>query len=81
MRIIIMTTRINTETANKIAELFNTVLVWEDMAKNALERGDLEQHKRNRRMADDALMELDQEFGIELPHTVHAYRRWFKRGE
>jgi len=30
---------------------------------------------------DDALMELDQEFGIELPHTVHAYRRWFKRGE
>jgi hypothetical protein len=32
-------------------------------------------------MADDAVMELDQEFGIELPHTVHAYRRWFKREE
>jgi len=80
MRIIIMT-QLDTKVANKIAELFNSVLVWEDMAKNALDEGDLERHKRNRRMADDALMELDQEFGIELPHTVNAYRRWFKRGE
>ena len=74
-------TKLETNVANKIAELFNTVLVWEDMAKNALEAGNIEQHKRNLRMADDALMELDQEFGIELPHTVHAYRRWFKREE
>ena len=74
-------TRLDTKTTDKIAELFNAVLVWEDMAKNALEAGNIEQHKRNRRMADDALMELDQEFGIELPHTVHAYRRWFKREE
>jgi len=74
-------TQIERNAANKIAELFNTVLVWEDMAKNALEAGNIEQHKRNLHMADDALMELDQEFGIELPHTVHAYRRWFKRKE
>jgi len=74
-------TQLETNTANKIAELFNTVLVWEDMAKNALNEGNNEQHKRNLRMADDALMKLDQEFGIELPHTVHAYRRWFKREE
>ena len=74
-------TRLDTKTTDKIAELFNAVLVWEDMAKNALEAGNIEQHKRNRRMADDALMKLDQEFGIELPHTVHAYRRWFKREE
>ena len=74
-------TQLETNVANKIAELFNSVLVWEDMAKNALEAGNIERYKRNIRMADDALMELDQEFGIELPHTVHAYRRWFKRKE
>lgn len=74
-------TQLETNVANKIAELFNSVLVWEDMAKNALEAGNNEQYKRNRRRADDALMELDQEFGIELPHVIHAYRRWFNRGE
>lgn len=74
-------TQLDTKTANKIAELFNTVLVWEDMARCSLEAEDLERHDRDLRLADDALMELDQEFGIELPHTVHAYRRWFKRGE
>ena len=73
--------KIETSSANKIAELFNTVLVWEDMARCSLEAEDLERHDRDLRLADDALMELDQEFGIELPHTVHAYRRWFKRGE
>ena len=73
--------KIETSSAKKIAELFNTVSVWEDMAKYALEEGDLGKHKTQLRMADDALIELDQEFGIELPHTVHAYRRWFKRGE
>jgi len=51
------------------------------MARCSLEAEDLERHDRDLRLADDALMELDQEFGIELPHTVHAYRRWFKRGE
>jgi len=74
-------TQLETNTANKIAELFNTVLVWEDMAKNALNEGNIEQQERSLRMADDALMELDQEFGIQLPHTVYAYRRWFKREE
>lgn len=74
-------TQLETNTANKIAELFNTVLVWEDMAKNALEAGNIEQQERSLRMADDALMKLDQEFGIQLPHTVYAYRRWFKREE
>jgi hypothetical protein len=73
--------KIETNSAKKIAELFNTVLVWEDMARCSLEAEDLERHDRDLRLADDALMELDQEFGIELPHTVHAYRRWFKRGE
>ena len=67
--------------ANKIAELFNTVMVWEDMARIALDKGELEKYNANRRMADDALMELDSEFGIELPHTVYAYRRWTKRNE
>ena len=74
-------TQLETNVANKIAELFNTVLVWEDMAKNALNEGNIEQQERSLRMADDALMELDQEFGIQLPHTVYAYRRWFKREE
>ena len=73
--------KIETNSAKKIAELFNAVSVWEDMAKNALEEGDLGKHETQLRMADDALIELDQEFGIELPHIVHAYRRWFKRGE
>jgi hypothetical protein len=74
-------TQLERNVSNKIATLFNTVLVWEDMAKNALEEGNIEQHRTHQRMADDAVMELDQEFGIELPHTVHAYRRWFKREE
>jgi hypothetical protein len=74
-------TQLDNNVTKKIAELFNTVLVWEDMARLSLEVEDLERHKRNRVIADDALMELDQEFGIELPHTVNAYRRWFKRND
>jgi|14_taG_2_1085336.scaffolds.fasta_scaffold67295_1 hypothetical protein len=73
--------KLDNNVANKIAELFNTVSVWEDMAKNALEAGDLGKYKTQLRMADDALIQLDDEFGIELPHTVHAYRRWFKRDD
>ena len=73
--------QLDNNVTKKIAELFNTVLVWEDMARLSLEVEDLERHKRNRVIADDALMELDQEFGIELPHTVNAYRRWFKRND
>ena len=73
--------KLDNNVANKIAELFNTVSVWEDMARLSLEVEDLERHKRNLVMADDALIQLDDEFGIELPHTVNAYRRWFKRDD
>ena len=73
--------KLDNNLANKIAELFNTVSVWEDMARLSLEVEDLERHKRNLVMADDALIQLDDEFGIELPHTVNAYRRWFKRDD
>jgi len=81
MRIIIMTTQLNTKTANKIAELFNSILVWEDMASTALEKKDMAKYKAHQSMSDDAYMELDQKYGIELPSTVYAYRRWFKREE
>ena len=73
--------KLKANVANKIAELFNTVMVWEDMSRTALHKGDLERSIANRRMADDALMELDSEFGIELPNTAYAYHRWTKRNE
>ena len=74
-------TQLNIKTANKIAELFNTILVWEDMANEALEKKEMTKHKAHQSMSDDAYMELDQKYGIELAGTVYAYRRWFKRGE
>ena len=74
-------TQLDTKVANKIAELFNSVLVWEDMASTALEKKDMDKYKAHQSVSDDAYMELDQKYGIELPGTVYAYRRWFKRGE
>ena len=74
-------TQLNTKTANNIAALFNTILVWEDMANEALEKKEMAEHKAHQSRSDDAYMELDQKYGIELAGTVYAYRRWFKRGE
>ena len=74
-------TQLNLKTAEKIATLFNTIQVWEEMAETALDEKDMAKYKVHQSRADEAYMELDQEYGIELSSTVSAYRRWFKRGE
>lgn len=59
-------------TANHIAELFNTVQVWTDMAQNELYNGDWKKYDPFQKHADNAMLELYETYGIDLPNRKQA---------
>ena len=71
--------RVEANAAKKIAELFNAVRVWTDMANEELEAGNLEKYQRWTKNVDDNVLELADVYGIELPELKYARKRWVKR--
>ena len=71
--------RVEANAAKKIAELFNEILVWSDIAKEELEAGKVADSTRWNDLVDDATLELADVYGIELPGLKFARTRWVRR--
>ena len=67
--------RVEANAAKKIADLFNAVRVWTDIANEELEAGNVEKYERWRADADGYVCELADVYGIELPELKFARKR------
>jgi|11BtaG_2_1085332.scaffolds.fasta_scaffold165126_1 hypothetical protein len=78
MRIIIMT-KLDRDTAKKIAEHFTTIQVWEMLSQDEIEKGNYENCRKWSDVANEAICALADDFGIELP-TLSIARRQLRDG-
>ncbi len=78
MRMILMTT-LDRNTAKKIAEHFTTIQVWEDIANTDLAKGNYKDARKWSDVANRAICELADDFGIELS-TLSIARRQLRDG-
>lgn len=71
--------RVEVNAAKRIAELFNAVRVWDEMANEELEAGNLKKYQRWKANVDENILELADVYGIELPELEFARKRRVKR--
>lgn len=65
--------------AAKIAELVNSLMVAEMMRDDGLKASDLEMTARWQKHADEAVVSLWVDYGIELPILPAAHKRHVER--
>jgi hypothetical protein len=78
MRIVIMTT-LNRDTAKNIAEIMTTYMVWDSIASDAIDDPEKtnDDYRRYRAWSYEAVVELADVYGIELP-TITLARRYLR---
>ena len=78
MRMIIMTT-LDKDTAKKIADIITTYKVWDSIASDALDDPEKtsDDYRRYRAISYEAVIELADVYGIELP-TITLARSYLR---
>lgn len=71
--------RVEANTAKKIADLFNAIRVWTDIANEELEAGNFEKYERLIADVEDHVLELADVYGIELPELELVRKAWVRR--